>query len=80
MPSKKVSKMTSDSLLCHVTFRLLRQLPRTVTYADLAKASGVSEAWIKSFGQGRMTNPSVVRVEKLYNALSDKPLELPHDL
>lgn len=68
------------SLLLEVTLALLLERPRTQTYADIAKISGVPEAWIKAFGQGRMKNPSVVRVEALYNALSDEPLELPYDV
>ena len=73
------TKMT-ESVLYHVTYRLLETRPRGWTYAMLEQATGVPEAWIKAFGQGRMENPSVVRVEKLYNALAEEPLELPYDV
>lgn len=76
----KITFKMVESVLFHTTFRLLEERPRTVTYADLATQSGVPEAWIKAFGQGRMRDPSVVRVEKLYNALSDEPLELPYEI
>ena len=79
MPEQLRAEM-SDSLLLTATTTLLKNRPHHVTYSDLEKLSGVPEAWIKAFGQGRMSNPSVVRVEKLYNALAPTPLELPNEL
>lgn len=78
--SRKVGFSISESVLYQRTFDLLARRSRTVTYADLSAITGVTEAWIQAFGQGRMTNPSVIRVEKLYNALSSTPLELPDEL
>jgi hypothetical protein len=79
MPGKR-KKIKTASALLEITLALLDNRPRSVTYADLEKLSGVPEAWIKAFGQRRMENPSVVRVEALYNVLSDEPLELPYEL
>ena len=79
MPRKLVHTMT-DSVLYKTTILLLENRPYCITYAELAEASGVSESWIKALGQGRMHDPSVVKVEKLYNALSAAPLELPYEL
>lgn len=77
---KKVRFQTSDSVLFMRTRKLLKNRPHCLTYAEIAEKSGVPEEWIKSFGQGRTRNPSVIRVEKLYNALSSAPLELPDEL
>lgn len=79
MPRKTKFAMT-DSVLFYTTYRLLEERPRHVTYDHLEEQSGVPAAWIKAFGQGRMNDPSVIRVEKLYNALADEPLELPYEV
>ena len=75
---RKTKKM--ETVLFRATFTLLKNRPVWLTYAELSDKTGIPEAWIKSFGQGRMTDPSVVRVEKLYNVLAEAPLELPDEL
>ena len=77
MPRKTTFAM-SESVLFVTTFKLLEDRPRHVTYEMLESVSGVPWAWIKAFAYGRIQDPSVIRVEKLYNALADEPLELPY--
>lgn len=79
MPKKRKFPMTA-SVLFHTTFALLQDRPRHVTLAILAETSGVPEEWIKKFGQGAISDPGVIRVEKLYNALADEALELPYEV
>lgn len=70
---------SSESSLYTKTLQMLVERPRSVLLSDIAEATNIPEAWLKAFGQGRMSDPSVVRVEILYNYLSDEPLELSHD-
>jgi hypothetical protein len=77
---RKTTFALPDSVLFYTTFRLLEDRPRHLTYERLEEISGVPAAWIKAFGQGRMKDPSVIRVEKLYNALADEALELPYEV
>jgi hypothetical protein len=69
-----------ESKLFTITYHLLNSRPRHVSYAQITMATGIPEAWLRKFGAGRMRDPSVVRVEKLYNALADAPLNLPYEL
>lgn len=77
---KKVTFDRSESRLYSATYVLLRTRPRDVFLTDIADGTGIPLGWLKAFSQGRMSDPSVVRVEKLYNWLSDEPLEIPYEL
>lgn len=55
---------------------LLANRPREQTLKGIAEATGLPEAWLKVFAQGRIQDPSVNRVETLYNYLSEKPLDV----
>lgn len=55
---------------------LLANRPRNVTLKDIATGADVPEAWLKVFAAGRIADPSVNRVEVLYNYLNGKPLNV----
>lgn len=63
----------SSSLLKR-TRALLRNSAQT--HADISKATGIPVAWINQFSVSRSHNPGVARVQKLYEHLSGKRLEL----
>lgn len=55
---------------------MLANRPRNVTLKDIAKGADVPEPWLKTFAAGRIPDPSVNRVEVLYNYLNGKPLNV----
>jgi hypothetical protein len=65
--------MDGRRLLRH-TRELLRNRPRTITYAHIEQATGLNRNWLVEFVQGRSDHCSVVYVEKLYEYLSQRNL------
>ena len=58
------------------TLKLIRNCPRNITYADIGHNTGLSIHWIEKFGQGKIKNPSVQKVQTLYEFLTGKKLEI----
>ena len=58
------------------TLELFAALPRHVRNAQIAKATGLSPSWITDFTKGNIADPSVDRVEILYNYLNNAPLKV----
>ncbi len=56
------------------TYEMLRQDKRTLL--DIHKESGLPFYWLRKFHAGRIPEPSVNKVQALYEFLSNKPLEL----
>lgn len=52
------------------TLALLKERPKSVYLKDIAEASGVTLKWLEAFHAGRILNPGVINLEKLYNYLS----------
>lgn len=52
------------------TRHLVETAPRSVTFTDMAKASGVSVAWVSRFASGRIPNPGIVHVQALHDYLA----------
>lgn len=67
--------MQTDSicLLTH-TRELLKNRPRTLTLAQIAEDSGVSLGWLNAFSAGLYSEPSVVRVQKVFERLTGEKL------
>lgn len=63
------------SLLLNKTLDLLRQTERD-SWHDLARTSGATYAWIAQLHAGNIKDPSVNKIELLYNALSGKKIKL----
>lgn len=55
---------------------LLRERPRSMTYKKIAEDTDIPEGWLKVFAGGNIDDPSVNRVETLYNYLSGQPLNV----
>lgn len=70
-----MKKRLKKPTLAEKTLDLVQNRPRSVTLADLAKRVRVSVSWMGKFAQGLIPNPGVNTVQKIYDALSEKPLE-----
>lgn len=66
----------SSSILLSRTLHLVRNRSVTATYDVIAEDTGLKAHWVKAFANGRMRDPSVVKVETLYNYLNKSPLTL----
>lgn len=55
---------------------MLKELPRTVAFTDIAKDTNLSAQWIGMFFRDEIDAPDIGRVEALYNYLSDTPFEI----
>jgi hypothetical protein len=65
---------TAAGTLHKVTLTLLKSSGETIF--DIAEATGLTYGWIVAFAGNRMRNPSVSRVQRLYEYLTGKPLKL----
>jgi hypothetical protein len=63
--------MDGRRLLTH-TRELLRNRPRTITYAHIEQDTKLNRAWLVEFSSGRSDHCSVVYVETLYEYLSGR--------
>lgn len=59
------------TLLVH-TRRALQST--TATYLDIYKDTGLDPNWLSLMSRGKLRNPSVNKVQKLYEHLTGKPL------
>ena len=57
-----------SSTLYRTTLDLLRTDPRSISV--IAAGAGVNRHWLEKVKQGRVRNPGVLTVEKLYNFLN----------
>ena len=51
------------------TFKLYITRSSMMTNSIIEKESGISQAWLKKFGQGKIENPGVCTIETLFNYL-----------
>lgn len=72
MPKCKDSTETGS--LHQLTLELLKSAEETTF--DVAVATGLSYSWVVAFASNRMQNPSVNRVQHLYEYLTGKHLKL----
>ena len=56
--------------------RLIQDAPRSMSYIDMAKGTGLSEVWIGMLANNKIDHPSAGRLEALYNFLSDTPFKI----
>lgn len=66
----------TDPILRDKVLELLASRPRNTTYKDVAEATGLPEPWLKKFAANEIKDPSVNRVETLYNYLTGTPLNV----
>ncbi len=67
--------MENESLLFIKTVELYKNRPRKLKVKTIAKATGLGEAWLNNFVNNG-SEPSVVKIETLYNYLSSKKLKV----
>lgn len=65
---------TQNSPLIEKTMNLLWNRPEGRTVESIARDAGVTYSWLRSFQYGKIKDASAVRVEAVYNVLSDTPL------
>lgn len=58
------------------TLSLVRALPREISLTELARDCGLPLAWLTAFARGEIDDPSVNRIQCLYEHLTDSTLEL----
>lgn len=64
------------SRLLDATLEALDNRPRKVTLAVIARDCQVSEPWLRSLIDGRIPNPGVCRIERLYTYLTKKEIKV----
>ena len=62
--------------LLHETLHLLRQRPRSVTYEKIEEATGLKASWLSMLASDDIKDPSVNSIQKLYEFLSGKKLNV----
>jgi hypothetical protein len=72
MPKRKEETPTSS---LHLTTLDLLKSSEETTF-EIAVATGLGYSWLAAFRGNRMPDPSVRRVQKLYEHLIGKPLKL----
>lgn len=70
----KYKDETPTQSLHRTTLELLKSAGETTF--DVASATGLSYSWLCTFAADQMRNPSVNKVQKLYEYLTGKPLKL----
>ena len=55
--------------LAVLTREALDHRPRSMTLARLAELADVSPRWLGYFAAGKISNPSIYRIERVYAAL-----------
>lgn len=65
----------SPATLYVVTQELLKQ-NKEGSYLDIYKSTGVPPNWLSKFATGKIRNPSVNRVQRLYEYLSTRTLDV----
>lgn len=65
MKSSIVFKKDEPGIWYNKTLEMLKNRPAWLTFRMIADATGLEEAWLKSFATGRSPNASVNRVETL---------------
>lgn len=65
----------SDTIACATlydrTLSLVRNAPRSITYTEMSKGSGLSVTWISRFADGKFDDPGVKKVQSLHDYLSN---------
>lgn len=70
-PYTNYANMTPVTKLRDDTRAALLNRPRTLTFAMIADATGLTAHWLAAFAGGRIDNPGVVSVETLHTYLTN---------
>jgi hypothetical protein len=63
------------SRLHAIVFELVDQT-NAEQWRQYANTAGLSFSWIRAFAENRIPNPSASRLEKLYEAIKGKPVDI----
>ena len=58
------------------TLELIQTRSVRLTLRKISEDTGLSESWLEGFHEGRIQNPSVNRVQKLYEYLTNSTLKV----
>jgi hypothetical protein len=61
-----------NSEMAMATRALLHNRPRSMSYRDITVNTGIDDEWLTRFSTGRMPNPKIVELERLYKFLSGR--------
>lgn len=57
------------------TLYLLQNRPRSQTYNEISTMTNIGESWLRMFGRGEIQDPSVNKIQTLYEFLSGEKLK-----
>lgn len=67
-------RMKEEGTLLGETKRLLNESPRT--HAEIFMSTGLSPQWLSQLQSGKTRDPSVNKVQRLYEYLREQPLSV----
>lgn len=62
---------TDGMPLLERTLHLVRNAPRSLSYAEMARQIEASPAWVQQFAKGAIPNPGVITVQRLHDYLAN---------
>lgn len=65
-----------NNKLLYATVQLLRNRPPDLSYRKISKEAKLPLRWLEQFAQDKIRNPSVNRIEALYEYLSGTELKV----
>ncbi len=65
-----------QSRLVEETIRLLESRPYTLTLRAISEKTEIPQGWLKRLQQKKMIEPSCPRIERLYEFLAGKSLQV----
>lgn len=65
-----------DTSLRDKTLKMLKERDSSFTFRVIQKETGIKEDWLNKFAQGLIDDPSVNKIQTLYNYLSTFPLKV----
>jgi hypothetical protein len=74
--STMANVLPAPSRLHDKTLYLLRNRPRTITLADIARDTRIGMSWLRKYSEGNIPDPGARRLETLYVYLTGKPLDV----
>lgn len=73
MPVTKVKDDTEGALLTYTRNRLIAC---EQSYLQIYRETGLTPNWLSLLAQGKIAEPSVNKIQKLYEYLTGRPLEV----
>lgn len=58
------------------TLHLIKTRPANLTFDEIARDTDIKASWLRCFARGKIGDPSVNRIQTLYEYLSNKKLKV----